>query len=684
MPAATEANPLTHIQFKIPFDQIRAEHVEPAIEDLLSDAQRKLDALAADPEPRTFENTLLALEAVTLRLEYAMSVVSHLESVATYPELRAAYNAVQPPVSAFYTSIALNEALWRQLKSYARTEEARALRGTRARFLKKALDYFRRSGAELDAAGKARLMEINVELTTLTTKFSENVLDSTNAFELLIEEEAKLAGLPPSAREAARESAAKKGKQGWRLTLQGPSYTAVMTYLNDRAIREQVYRAYSTRATEGRFDNREIIRRVLELRREKARLLGYRDFADLVLEERMAKTGAQAQEFARSLRERTMAAFVRENEELAAFRRKLEGDDAPELEAWDVGYYAEKLRQAQYDFDEEQLRPYFPFERVVEGMFEITKRLFGIRVNEEPGAPTWDPAVKYYTVWDEDGALLGSFYADFFPRENKRGGAWMESLIIGVPAAGGAEPHLGVICGNQTPPVGDKPSLLTHREVETLFHEFGHLLHQLLSRVEIRSLAATRVAWDFVELPSQIMENWCWEREALDLFAAHFESGDPIPEELFQKMKRARNFRSANAQMRQLGFAAVDLALHIDYAPETDGDVMAYAFRILQSYSPVKLPHGHAMLAAFTHLFSSPVGYGAGYYSYKWAEVLDADAFTRFAREGIFSPEVGRQFRQGILARGDSEDPAILFREFMGRDPDPNALMERLGLSDLR
>jgi oligopeptidase A len=477
---------------------------------------------------------------------------------------------------------------------------------------------------------------------------------------------------------AARESAERKGKPGWRFTLQGPSYTAVMTYLDNAAIREQVYRAFSTRASGGQFDNREIIGKILALRREKAQMLDYRNFADLVLEDRMAHKGDGAKEFVESLKKKTEAAFRRENDELLAFRRKLEGPAAPELEPWDVGYYAEKLRQSRYDFDEEELRPYFPFERVLAGMYELVQRLYGIEVRQEQGAPVWDSSVTYYSILDADGTRLGSFYADFFPRENKRGGAWMDSLITGLPQ--GSRPHLGLICGNQTEPVGGKPALLTHREVETIFHEFGHLLHHLLSRVEIRSLAGTHVAWDFVELPSQIMENWCWEREALDLFARHYETGAPIPQDLFEKMKRARNFRSANGQMRQLSFATLDLALHIDYDPRRDGDVMAYSFNILQSFAPAKLPPEHAMLAAFSHLFASPVGYGAGYYSYKWSEVLDADAFTRFAKEGIFSAKVGGEFREKILAKGDSEDPAELFRGFMGRDPDPNALLARSGL----
>ena len=676
--AANSTNPLLEIKFKIPFDQIKAKHVEPAIDALIAEAQQNIDSIAADPGPRTYDNTLRALEDAGETLEYAMSVVSHLESVATYPELRDAYNAVEPKVSAFDSKIPLNEALWKQIKRFSETEEAALLSGSRGRFLKKTLDEFRRNGADLGEADKTRLNELNVQLAQATTKYSQNVLDATNAFELVIEDEAQLAGLPPSAVALARQDAESKAKAGWRFTLQAPSYTAVMTYLDDAAVREKVYRAYVTRGAKEPHDNRELILTILRLRREKARLLGYRDFADLVLEDRMAKTGRSARGFVDSLKTKTLSAFERENQELLAFRREIEGPDAPELDAWDIAYYAEKKREAIYDFEEEELRPYFAFEKVLDGMFELVGRLYGIKVFEEIGVPAWDSSVKYYSIDDADGTRLGSFYADFYPRENKRGGAWMDSFFVSVP--GGPRTHLGLICGNQTPPVDDKPALLTHREVETIFHEFGHLLHHLLSRVEVRSLGGTNVAWDFVELPSQIMENWCWERDALDLFALHYETGEPIPTDLFQKMKRARNFRAANAQMRQLSFGSVDLSLHRHYDPQKDGDVMKYAFDIMRSFAPTALPPEHAMIASFTHLFASPVGYGAGYYSYKWSEVLDADAFSRFANEGIFSRDVGMQFRERILARGDSEDPAQLFRDFMGRDPDADALLRRQGL----
>jgi len=691
MSSPETANPLLTVEFRIPFDRIRAVDVQPATAELLSQARTRLKIIAQQPgakqpdtgQPgeRTYQNTMDALDRLTEPLDYAMSVVRHLESVATYPEFRAAFNAVQPEVSAFYSGIPLNHELWQGIKAFAATPEGKAVTGERRRFLDKTIDTFRRHGADLDAAGKKKLEELDVELTQITTKFGENVLDSTNAFELVIADEAELAGLPPTAVAAARESALRKGLEGFRFTLQAPDYLAVMTYMDNAATRRHLYQAYSVRATEEGRDNRALIGRILELRREKAHLLGFADFADLVLEDRMAHNGARALSFLEDLKTKTERRFREENRELLDYRRSIEGTEAPELAPWDVAYYAEKQRAALYDFDEETLRPYFPLEKVVAGMFDLVHRLYGITVTEEKGVPTWDAQVSYYNVHDENGKFIGGFYADWYPRENKRGGAWMDALITGGPTDGKFEPHLGLICGNLSQPIGDKPALLTHRDVETIFHEFGHLLHHLLSKVKIRSLAGTSVAWDFVELPSQIMENWCWERASLDLFARHFETGEPVPDDLFQKMRRARTFRAANAQMRQLGFGFVDLMLHTRYSPERDGDPVAYARRVLQEYSPAPLPPQHAMIAAFTHLFASPVGYGAAYYSYKWAEVLDADAFTRFREHGIFSREVGGEFREKILSRGDSEDPAELYRNFMGREPDPMPLLVRSGLA---
>jgi len=673
-----ETNPLLAIGFPIPFDKIRAEHIVPAVRSLIEEAQAEQRRIAELEGERTFANTLEALDRLTERLDYAVGLARHLESVATYPELREAYNAAHPEASAYYSQILLDAGLWRAVRNYA-AGEGTALEGVRRRYLDRVVAEFRRHGAELDAAGKDRLQAIDVELAQLTARFAQNALDATNAFEWVISEESGLSGLPESARVAARESAERKGLAGWRFTLQAPSYHAVMTYLDDREVRERLWRAHVTRAAGGQFDNTGILRRILELRQEKARLLGYRDWADYALELRMAKTGERAQAFLEDLRQRTEAAFQREKAELEAFRREVEGPGAPPLEPWDIAYWAEKLRKARYEFEEEDLRPYFPLEQVVAGLIEIAGRLFGVRIIEA-GAPVWDPQVRYYRVEDEDGTLLGAFYADWYPRENKRDGAWMDAFITGGPNDGAFAPHAGAICGNLNPPAGGRPALLAHREVETIFHEFGHLLHHLLSRVPLRSLAGTNVAWDFVELPSQILENWCWEREALELIGRHWETGRPIPDELFAKMRRARTFRAATAQMRQLGFGFLDLGLHRDWRSESDPDLAAYARRILERFSPVPLPPEHAMIASFTHLFADPVGYAAGYYSYKWAEVLDADAFTRFRREGIFNAQVGREFREKILARGDSAEPGELYRSFMGRDPDPTALLERLGL----
>ena len=676
----TMTNPLQTLRadanaFDIPFDAIRAEHVEPAIDRLIERAGAAVDAIAH--APRTYDGTLGALEAATEELEIALTVAGHLEAVATTPALREAYNRAQPKASAFFSSLPLKAPLYRALREFAETAEAEALGPIQARFLRKSLDDYRREGAELAEEGKDALRAIDLELSEKTTRFSQNVLDETNAFELYVDDEARLAGLPPSALAAARQSAEQKGRGGWRFTLQAPSYIAVMTYLDDGAIREQIWNAYNRRATSGEHDNRGLLCEILALRDAKAKLLGYGDFADFVLEDRMAKSGAKALAFVDDLRTRTEGAFAREKQELHAFRKELEGPDAPELEPWSVGYYAEKLRRARYDFDDEALRPYFPVDSVLTGLFGIAEHLYGVTITERE-APVWDEAVRCYGVRDGD-RLVAAFYIDLYPRENKRGGAWMNALSYGPTID---TPHLGLFCANVTEPIGDAPALLTHREVETLFHEFGHLLHHALSEVPLRSLGGTNVAWDFVELPSQIMENFCWERVSLDLFARHHETGEPIPDALFEKMRAARTFRAATAQMRQLGFGTVDLRLHRELDPEAGPEAaMTLAREVLEAHAPAPYPDDYAMICGFTHLFASPVGYAAAYYSYKWAEVLDADAFTRFLEANVLSAEVGREFRQAILAMGDSRDPAELFRAFMGRDPSLDALLIRSGLA---
>jgi oligopeptidase A len=669
-------NPLLFLGPRISFDRISAEHVVPAIEELLSKSQRALDAIAEAMESPGYENTLGALERATEGLETAMNIVEHLESVATTPALREAYNAVLPKVSDFWSGIPLHAGLYARLTAFSESAEARTLDATRGRLLKKTLDEFKRHGAELDEVGKQRLREIDQELSRLTTKYSENLLDATVAFELVVADEARLSGLPPSARDAARDAAKEKGVPGHRFTLQEPSRLAVLTYADDRALRETIWRAFNGRATVAPCDNRPLIVRILKLRRDKAKLLGFDNFAELVLEDRMAKRSSEARRFVQELTQKTGEAFEREKRELLDFANTVLPEPIQNFEPWDVMYFAERQRRARYDFDEEVLRAYFPLERVLEGAFETARRLFGVRIDAAPELSVWHPMIRGYGIFDGDGTRLGWFYVDPYPRETKRDGAWMHGLVTAVPPS----PQVAVFCMNGNPPAGGKPSLLSHRDVETLFHEFGHLLHHCLSRVSVRSLSGTRVAQDFVELPSQIMENWCSEREGLDLFARHYETGAPIEPSLLEKLIAVKTYRAGTAQMRQLGFAAADLALHLEFDPDGAEDVVAFANRILAEYSPTPLPEDYSMIAGFGHLFAHPVGYAAGYYSYKWAEVLDADAFSRFKESGVFDAGVGREFRTAILERGDSEDPMALFQQFMGRPPRLEPLLERQGL----
>ncbi len=673
------ANPLIVTALPIRFDLISAEHVVPAVDAQLA-AARKLASAIEDGRDVSFEATFGAFDRMSEGLERTMSIAGHLESVATTPALRDAYASVQPAVSEFQSSVYLSAKLYARLSTFANSVDANSLSAAKRRFVETTLADFRRAGAELPDAGKARLAAIDVELTTLALKFSQNVLDATNAFELIIGEEQanRLRGLPESALEAARESAQAKGKAGYRFTLQAPSYVAVMTYADDAALRETLYRAFNTRASGGEFDNRPIVVRMLELRREKASLIGFATFADLVLEDRMAKEARVARAFVRELEGQTRSFFERENRELAEFRASLDGA-AGALSPWDVPYYSEKLRRARFDLDEELLRPYFALERVLSGLFTVATRLYGVRIEPWPGAPTWHESVQAFKLFegDDTGREIGAFYADLYPRESKRDGAWMHGLISGTGESGR---QIALIVANVTPPVRGKPALLTHREVETMFHEFGHLMHHLLSRTELRSQAGTNVAWDFVELPSQIMENWTWDRAALDLFAAHHETKAPIPADLFEKLQKARTFRAANMQMRQLGFAETDLALHMDFSPKEHGDVIEFAREVSSRFSAAALPPDYAMIASFGHLFASPVGYAGGYYSYKWAEVLDADAFSRFRDRGILDRATGQAFRTSILEKGNSEDPKALYVAFMGREPDPRALLERNGL----
>ncbi|MDE2772864.1 MAG: M3 family metallopeptidase [Gemmatimonadota bacterium] len=671
-----ETNPLLSESFRIPFDRVRPEHVRSGVDEILRAGQERLEALAGQAEPPTWENTMEPLDSVTRWVSERVKPVTHLITVQETRELRDAFNVVLPAISAFWTRLPLNTSLWRRIEGLSREADSLPLTSIQKRHLDKTVTEFRRAGADLAGRDKERLEEIKVELAQVEQEFSEHVLDETAAWELHVTDADRLRGVPDSHLARFRAAAAGKNKKGCLLTLDHPSVEPIVKYAHERELRREVYEAYVTRCRDGEFDNRALIVRVLELRQQLAELMGYEDYADFRLEDHMVKSGARASAFEGDMRDLTHAYWAHDVAELRAHARELGLD---ELLPWDVAYVQESLRRKDYDIDDEMLRPYFPLETVMDGLFDIARRVFRLTVKPAPCAEVWHEDVRFYEIHDDDGTFLGGFYTDWYPRKEKRQGAWMADLRSGGPLPDGSfEPHLGVICGNFAPPQGDEPSLLTHREVETVFHEFGHLLHHSTSRVPVRARGGLNVAWDWVELPSQLMENWTWEREAFDMFARHYRTGDMLPDHLFDRMVAARRFMGGWRQMRQLSFGTVDLALHREYARRTDrgaASVMEFGRECFVKFSPTDAFADLHILTSFTHLFSG--GYAAGYYSYLWSEVLDADVFTRFREEGIFNSDTGREYVRSILSRGDSDDPERLFREFMGRDPDPAALLER-------
>ncbi|MGB0743446.1 MAG: M3 family metallopeptidase [Opitutales bacterium] len=681
-----QPHPFLTKDFYINWSELTAEHVEPDIRKALAEAKAAVEAVANQTEPLDYKNTIAALDKGLDTLSHAWGLVNHLDSVCNSPELRKAYNAMLPEVTEFYASIPLNEALWQKLKAFGESEAVAKLSATKQRYVHETMADFREQGADLPPEKKKRAAELQNQLAALTQKYSENCLDATNAWEKIITDPALLSGLPESALSAAKQNAEKKGhKDAWRFTLQAPSYIAVMTYADNDALREEIWRAYQEIGRSDDYDNKPLVPEILKLRQELAELMGEKNFVDHVIKRRMAKAGNKALEFTDQLFAKTKETFDAEAEELRQFKAsRQEAANSPEpLEPWEAGYWSEKQRKAKYNFDEEALRPYYPIDKVIDGMFELAQELFGLRIETSHDAETWHEDVQFYKLFDaETNEMLGAFYADWHPRESKRGGAWMNHFITGNrdPELGERTPHLGLICGNLTPAIGSKPALLTHREVETIFHEFGHLLHHLCGEVEVKSLNGTNVPWDFVELPSQIMENWCWERESLNRFARHHETDEAIPEELFNKLIAAKNYRKATANIGQLSHGKMDLELHINWPLTSEEDLDGFIRKATEGYSAKYKTQPKPHVFNFSHLFSHPTGYAAGYYSYKWAEVLDADAFTRFQEEGIMNPETGRDFREKILAKGNSKDVAQLYRDFMGRDPDPDALLRREGL----
>ena len=688
-------HPYLEDTLQVRWSALTPERAKVEIPQAIEEAKAAVEAICQVQEP-TYENTFEALENSSAALMRGWQRLSHLRSVMDSPERREVINELMPQVVIYSSSVTLNPRLYAVLKKAAEMPWVQELSPVKQRFIRETLADFRESGAELDDEKKKRYAEISTELAQLSQKFGENVLDSTNAWEYITADEAELDGLPESAREAARLDALSRelGTEDapqWRFSLQFTSVQPVLTHAKNEALRERVWRAMSTKGT-GKYDNAELIQQILKLRAEKCAMLGYERYSDYVTSRRMAGTGHTALSFIDDLHAKVKPAFVAEQEAVRQFAEEASGTPMPVMKPWDVGYWTEQRRKALYAFDTEELRPYYSMQSVLDGMFSIYAGLYGIRFEQRETAclsskedalpagavEVWHPEVLFYEVYDEEsGEHLGSFYADWYPRDSKRAGAWMDCLSCGLPPMNGQArvPHLALMCGNMSKPTADKPALLSHYEVETVFHEFGHLLHQVLSNVEVKSLSGCNVAWDFVELPSQINENWTWERESLDRFARHWETGACMPEELKDKMLAARNYGAASFFMRQLCFGKLDLELHTNTERYLDRDVEEVDREVLADYRVPMTEQANSMLRAFSHIFDG--GYESGYYSYKWAEMLEADAFSRFAKEGIFNPATGRDFRRCILSQGNSRPAADLFREFMQRDPDPAALLRR-------
>jgi len=663
-----------------PFSHIVPEQVEPAVDHALAACRARIEALTGSTEPPTWESFVEPLEEVDDRLNRIWSPVSHLNAVMNSDELRAVYNACQPKLSEYGTEVGQNRALFEGFRAVSSQEH---LDASQRKLLENALRDFHLSGVDLPEEKKARYKEINQELAELTSKYDENLLDATNAWSKCIKDESALAGLPDSALALARQTAEERNEEGWVLTLNFPSYLPVMTYADDRELRREVYQASCTRASDqgphaGEWDNTQVMDRILALRHELASLLDFGSYAERSLATKMARSADDVMSFLNDLAERSVTRARDELEELAQFARDQHGLDG--LEAWDLAYYSEKLRAHRHRITQEELRPYFPLPRVLKGMFTVVERLFDIRIQAVDDVETWHPNVQFFEIRDDVGALRGQFYLDPFARQKKRGGAWMDVCTSRFHTSRCDQIPVAYLVSNFTPPVGDKPSLLTHDEVRTLFHELGHGLHHMLTKVDYPAVAGINgVPWDAVELPSQFLENWCWEREPLELISGHVESGEPIPEELYKRMRAAKNFQSAMQMVRQLEFALFDFRLHLEYDPERGGRVYEILDEVRAQVAVMKPPAFNRFAHGFSHIFSG--GYAAGYYSYKWAEVLSADAFSLFEEQGLFDRGGGRAFRENILEQGGCFDSVDRYVGFRGREPTINALLRHSGIA---
>ncbi|MDN2482379.1 oligopeptidase A [Vibrio agarivorans] len=678
------SNPLLTFNDLPPFSEIKPEHVKPAVEQAIADCRAKIDALLEGNVQPTWQNLVAPIEQVDDRLSRIWSPVSHMNSVVNSEELREAYESCLPLLSEYGTWVGQHKGLFEAYKAIKASDEFAKLTQAQKKTITDSLRDFELSGIGLPANEQHRYGEISKRMSELGSQFSNNVLDATMGWSKHVTDVAELAGMPESALAAAQAAAEAKELEGYLLTLDIPSYLPVMTYCDNQDLRKELYEAYVTRASDrgpnaGKWDNTEIINEQLKLRHEIARMLGFNTFSEKSLATKMAESPDQVLGFLNDLATKAKTQGEREVEDLRSFASKEFGVDS--LELWDIAYYSEKQKQHLFQISDEELRPYFPESKVVSGLFEVLNRVFGMSVKEREGVETWHSSVRFFDIFDASEQLRGSFYLDLYAREHKRGGAWMdECRVRRINAQGELQSPVAYLTCNFNRPVGDKPALFTHDEVVTLFHEFGHGIHHMLTQVETGAVSGINgVPWDAVELPSQFLENWCWEEEALAFISGHYETGEPLPKEMLDKMLAAKNFQSAMFILRQLEFGLFDFTLHTEFDPEVGPRVLETLAAVKGKVAVLPSLEWNRFSHSFSHIFAG--GYSAGYYSYLWAEVLSSDAFSRFEEEGIFNKETGASFLNNILEMGGSEEPMELFKRFRGREPQIDALLRHSGIS---
>ncbi len=678
-------NPLLQFDRLPPFSKIRPEHVEPAIDYTLAQCRKKLKTLLDETKIHSWESIIAPLEDINDRLNRIWSPISHLNAVVNSDALRQAYNACLPKLSEYTTELGQNSKLFQAYKNIANSDDYSKFDTAQKKIISNALRDFRLSGIDLAPEKQQQFKTVKQALSKLSSSYSDNVLDATQAWNKHIEDPELVKGIPDSALAVAKQMAQQKNLTGWLFTLDFPSYIAVMTYADERDLRHEMYDAYVTRASDegpqsGRWDNKENMDEILRLREELADLLGFNNYAEYSLATKMADDSKQVMSFLNDLAQQSKPLAEKELGEVKDFAQKTQ--QLTELKPWDFTYYSDKLRQHQYAINQEDLKPYFPWPKVVRGMFNVVDELYGLRINEIlDGIDTWHKDVRFFEIKDSTGELCGQFYLDLFSRPNKRGGAWMDECITRRSTADGIQIPVAYLTCNFTAPVGDSPSLLTHTEVITLFHEFGHGLHHMLTKIDYLAVSGiSGVPWDAVELPSQFMENWCWEREALDVIAHHYQTNQGLPKDLLRKMNAAKNFQSGLQMLRQLEFAIFDFTIHLNTISNKPIDIQKTLNEVRNTIAVLKAVPYNRFQNSFSHIFSG--GYAAGYYSYKWAEVLSADAFSKFEETGIFNKKTGAEFLSTFLEQGGSREPMELFVDFRGREPSIEALLRHSGITD--